>query len=379
MEAAPWYHPPADTSWDRKVLRTIATVLLTVLSLWLIYKLRTPLLWLLVALFVAIAASGPVNLLARHMRRGLAIAVVYVLILLIPIGIGAILLPPLVTSGVNLVEDLPGYINDFQNTLQKDSRFRKIDENFDVNAQLTNLANNLSNNVGTSAKALASIGSGLISSIFAAFSIYVLSMFMVARGRGWIDMAIRRRAGPEAEALDRTVDRIGNAVGGYIGGAILQAFIAGVTAFAMLTILGTPSPLILAAIVAAFDVIPLVGATLAGLIVGTVALFAGSVLDAIIWGAFVVAYQQFENYFIQPRIQARAVSMEAFVILIAVLFGGTLMGVVGAILAIPVAATIQITFQEYAKFKQEVAPVVEAPPNDAAGGKPDDADQPAPA
>jgi predicted PurR-regulated permease PerM len=204
-------------------------------------------------------------------------------------------------------------------------------------------------------------------------------MFMVARGRGWIDMAIRRRAGPEAEALDRTVDRIGNAVGGYIGGAILQAFIAGVTAFAMLTILGTPSPLILAAIVAAFDVIPLVGATLAGLIVGTVALFAGSVLDAIIWGAFVVAYQQFENYFIQPRIQARAVSMEAFVILIAVLFGGTLMGVVGAILAIPVAATIQITFQEYAKFKQEVAPVVEAPPNDAAGGKPDDADQPAPA
>lgn len=355
-QAAPWYHPPADASWDRKMLRTIATVILTVLLIYLIIQLRTPLLWLTIALFVAIAASGPVNLLSRHMKRGLAIGVVYVLMLLIPIAIGAALLPPLVTSGVNLVEDMPQYINDFQSTLQKDDRFRKVDENFDVNQQLTDLAANLQDYVGTAATALGSIGASLISSIFAGFTIFILSMFMVARGRRWIDMAINRRAGPEAEALDRTVDRIGNAVGGYIGGALLQAFIAGLAAFIVLEILGVPSPLILAAIVAAFDIIPMVGSAIAGLAVGIVTIFVGFPIDTIIWALFVIGYQQFENYVLQPRIQARAVELEPFVILIAVLFGGTLMGIVGAILAIPLAATIQITFQEYAKFKADVAP-----------------------
>jgi predicted PurR-regulated permease PerM len=393
MEATPWYHPPADTSWDRKMLRTIATVVLTVLILWLIYRLRTPLLWLVIALFLAIAASGPVNVLSRWMKRNFAVAIVYVLILLLPIAIGAVLLPPLVTSGVNLVKDLPTYINDFQNTLEKDDRFRRIDDNFGISTKLNDLADDLSGKkktkenasspidavngttVVTSAQTLASIGSTVISSIFAAFLIYILSMFMVSRGRGWIDMAIKRRAGPEAEALDRTVDRIGIAVGGYMGGAILQALIAGIAAFVVLEILGTPSPLVLAVIVAIFDLIPLVGATIAGLIVGTITLFAGSAIDAIIWGAFVIAYQQFENYVVQPRIQARAVRMEAFVILVAVLFGGTLMGVLGAILAIPVAATIQITFQEYARFKAEVDPV---PPKVTSEG-PDDGSDPEPA
>jgi predicted PurR-regulated permease PerM len=351
----PWYHPSDDASWDRKMLRTIATVVLAVLSLLLIYRLRTPLLWLVIALFVAIAASGPVNLLARHMKRGFAIAIVYVLILLIPLAIGAALLPPLVKSGVSLVEHLPAYIHDFQHTLQKNRRFQRIDQNFDLNQQLTNLAGNLSGRIGTAANALGSIGAGLISSIFAGFSIYVLSMFMVARGRRWIDMGIKRRAGAEAAALDRAVDRIGNAVGGYIGGAILQALIAGITAFIVLEILGVPYPLILAALVGAFDVIPLIGSTLAGVIVGVVTVFSGFPLDTIIWAVFVIGYQQFENYVIQPRIQARAVELEPFVILIAVLFGGTLMGIVGAIIAIPVAATLQITFQEYAKFKQELA------------------------
>ncbi|MGH2907446.1 MAG: AI-2E family transporter [Solirubrobacterales bacterium] len=355
MEATPWYHPPADQSWDRKMLRTIATVVLAVLSLLLIYKLRTPLLWLTIALFVAIAASGPVNVLGRHMKRGLAIATVYALMVLIPVGIGAILLPPLVKSGVQLVEDLPTYVDDFRNTLQKDPRFEKVDANFNVNEKLSTLAGDLSQQIGTAGTALASIGAGLISSIFAGFTIFILSMFMVARGRGWLDIAIRRRPPPEAEALSRTVDRIGGAVGGYIGGALLQALIAGIFAFIVLSILGVTSPLILAAIVAVFDVIPMVGSTIAGVFVGIVTLFASFPLDTIVWGVFVIGYQQFENYVIQPRIQSRAVELEPFVILVAVLFGGTLMGIVGAILAIPVAATIQITVQEWGQFRKDIA------------------------
>lgn len=354
MEASPWYTPSNDESFDRKVIRAVVTVVITVLSIYLIFLLRTPLIWLTIALFVAIAISGPVSILSRHINRGLSIGIVYVALLLIPIAIGAALLPPLVNSGVKLVDNLPSYIHDFQRTLEKDKRFERLDQNFDIQQQLTNLQKDLASRVGDAASALSAIGEWMINSIFGAFSIFVLSIFMVSRGRHWIDALVRKRPGAEGVALQRAFERIGTSVSGYIGGALLQAFIAGLAAFVVLAILGIPSPLILAVVVAIFDVIPMVGSTIAGLLVGTVTLFASFPVDTIIWAAFVIGYQQFENYVIQPRIQSQAVSLEPFIVLVAVLFGGTLMGVVGAILAIPVAATIMIALQEWGEFKLEV-------------------------
>lgn len=375
MEASPWYTPSRDEGFDRRVIRTVVTVIAAVFSIYLIYLLRTPLLWLVVAGFVAIAASGPVNWLARHMKRGLAIAIVYVAMLLVPIALGAILIPPLVTSAVELVDNLPSYVGDLRDTLQKDPRFEKLDENFDVNQQLTTLAADLSGKVGDAAGALGDIGKALINSIFAGFTIFILSMFMVARGRGWIEGWINNRPPPEAAALGRTVDRVGGAVGGYIGGALLQAFIAGLAAFVVLSILGIPSALFLAMIVAAFDVVPMVGSTIAGVLVGIVTLFGDFPIDTIVWAAFVIAYQQFENYVVQPKIQSRAVEMEPFVVLIAVIFGGALMGVVGAILAIPIAATLQIIYQEWQRFKAEIERI-EAEPDELQAIPPDAPPQP---
>jgi predicted PurR-regulated permease PerM len=354
MEGSQWYAPSRDESFDRKMFRTVATVIVSALALYLIYLLQTPLIWLTVALFVAIALSGPVNLLHRHMKRGYALAIVYVAIVLIPIGLGAILVPPLVSSTVDLVNDIPSYISDFENTLSKDKRVEKLDQNFDIQKQLTQLQENLSSELGTAATALSKIGKWVLDSLFGAFTIFILSIFMVARGRRWIDALVRTRPETEGAALDRAFERIGVSVSRYIGGAMLQAFIAGLAAFILLTILGIPSALLLAVVVAVFDVIPMVGATIAGLLVGTVTLFASFPIDTIVWAIFVVAYQQFENYVVQPRIQSEAVNLEPFVVLTAVLFGGTLMGVVGAILAIPIAATLMIALQEWGKYKDEI-------------------------
>ncbi|MBI2690488.1 MAG: AI-2E family transporter [Solirubrobacterales bacterium] len=354
MEAAPWYTPSQDESFDRKVIRVVATVIAAVLSTYLIYLLKTPLMWLVIASFIAIAVSGPVNILSKHMKRGAAIGIIYVSIVLIPVALGAILLPPLVSSAVDLVNDLPSYISDLEKTLQKDPRFEKLDENFGIQEQLSSAQKNLQSAIPSAAGALGDISKWIVDSLFGGFTIFVLSVFMVARGRIWIDAIVRRRAGPESVALDRTFDRVGASVSRYIGGAILQAFIAGVAAFSMLSVLGVSSPLLLAVVVAVFDVIPLVGSTVAGLFVGIVTLFASFPVDTIIWAGFVIAYQQFENYVVQPRIQSEAVNLEPFVVLTAVLFGGTLIGVVGAILAIPIAATLMIAFQEWGRFKAEV-------------------------
>lgn len=354
MEASPWYTPAHDESFDRRVIRTVVTVVAVVFAIYLIYLLRTPLLWLTMALFLAIAVSGPVNILSRHIRRGAAIGLVYTLIVLVPVALGAALLPPIVSSAVTLVQDAPGYINDFQATVEKDQRFERLNENFDIKGQLQELQKNLSTKLGTAATTLSQIGEWLVSSLFGAFTVFILSIFMVSRGRFWIDALVRKRGGAEGAALDRTFDRIGVSVSRYIGGALLQAFIAGLAAFIVLAILGVPSPLVLAVVVAIFDVIPMVGSTIAGILVGVVTLFASFPLDTIVWAAFVIAYQQFENYVIQPRIQSEAVNLEPFIVLTAVLFGGTLMGVVGAILAIPITATLLIAIQEWGEFKREL-------------------------
>ena len=115
----------------------------------------------------------------------------------------------------------------------------------------------------------------------------------------------------------------------------------------MLTILGAPFAGPLALVVFFFDLIPVVGATIAAFLVAIVMIFVNFPVALIIWVVFAIAYQQFENYVIQPQIQKRATEIDPFLILVAVLFGSTLFGVMGAILAIPAAAAILITFSEW--------------------------------
>jgi predicted PurR-regulated permease PerM len=179
-----------------------------------------------------------------------------------------------------------------------------------------------------------------------------MSMFMVARGKAWREAVLSFRPPHQAERLRRASDGIAAAVGSYVGGALAQATIAGAAAFLMLVILGVPSPLPLAVIVFMLDVIPLVGATLGAIIVGIVTLFGDFPTDTIIWIVFAIVYQQFENYVVQPRIQSRAVKLDPFIVVIAALFGGTLLGVIGALLAIPSAAAIQIAVREYLEYRR---------------------------
>ena len=174
---------------------------------------------------------------------------------------------------------------------------------------------------------------------------------MVARGRSWVDAAIDLRGTEHADKIKAALDRIATAVGNYVGGAIVQASIAGITSFIMLTILGVPFAGALAVIVGILDLIPLVGATIAAFVVGLVTLFTDFPTATIIWIVFALAYQQFENYVIQPQIQKRAVELEPFIVLVSVLFGGALFGIVGALLAIPIAATIQISVQEWWRYR----------------------------
>jgi predicted PurR-regulated permease PerM len=348
-----WAHGSPGPS-IRAILRVVLTVVASALALLVLWQLRTPISYLLIALFVALVAAAPVAVLSQHMRRGFAIAVVYGAIVLVPIGIGAILIPPGVNAASDLVNDMPRYAEELTETIEDNRQLREINENFNVTGKVEDFAEESSSSaLGDAPGALADFGGWIVTAVFAVVTILILSMFMVARGPTWVEAFLRTRPEKEARVLRRALFAMAEAVSSYVAGALLQAFVAGTAAFIALEILGVPAPLALAMIVAVFDLIPLIGATIGALLVGLVTLFVDFPIVTIIWAGFAVAYQQFENYVVQPRIQSRAVDLDPFVVVVAALFGGTLFGILGALVAIPTAAAIQIGIKEFLRYRRE--------------------------
>jgi predicted PurR-regulated permease PerM len=361
----------------RAVVKVVWIVIASALALYLVYLLRRPLGWMFLAGFIAIAASGPVGALAKRMKRGFAIAIVYLGILLFPVALLSLLVPPIVTQVNHLIDDAPQYAQDVENFVNKNERLRKLNEDYDVTTKLQDEAAKLPSKAGDAAGLLADIGLGLVNSIFAGVTILTLSIFMVGGGPRWRRAFLESQPAHRAHRFERLFDHIGAAVGNYVLGALLQATIAGITAYLVLLAIGAPSPAALAVVVFVLDLIPLVGATLGAIVVGLVTLFGDFPVDTIIWVIWSVVYQQVENNVIQPRIQARAVKIEPFLVIVSVLFGATLFGLAGALLAIPVAASIQIAAREYARFRGDPDGAVLAEPKATdPGGEPPERKQP---
>src|SRR6476469_323483 len=335
------------------VARTVLIGVAVVIGLYIVYLLRGPIGWIVLASFLAVAMSGPVRWLAKRMRRGLAIAVAYTLLLLAPVLLGLIVVPPFVSGAQDLAKQAPTYAQQARDFADKNRTLRKLEKNYGVLTQLQNEAKKLPKKVGTgAATTLGSIGVTLINSVFAGVTILILSIFLVADGGRWLRRWLESHPEDRAVRLERALNRMGAAVGNYVAGALVQATIAGITTFIVLEILGVPFAAPLAVIIALFDLVPLVGATIGALLVGIVTVFSGFPTDTIVWAIWAIFYQQLENNVIQPQIQTRAVDINPFVVLTAVLFGSKLFGVFGALLAIPFAASLQIAFIEWRSWRE---------------------------
>jgi predicted PurR-regulated permease PerM len=340
----------------RAIVRIVGIVLTCALALYLVYLLRRPITWIVIGGFIAIALARPVARLQPRVggRRGLAILLVYLGVILVPILIGAVIVPPLVKNTTKLVDNVPQYAGDVQDYVSRNKRLRRIEADYDITGTLQTQAEKLPAKLGGAAGVLGDIGLGIVNSLFALITIIILSVFMLGGGGRWVESAIRARPVAHQEMLRRAAGDISGAVAGYCAGALGQAIVAGVTAFIVLSILGVPYAAALALIIALLDLIPLVGATLGAILVGIVTLFNNFPTDTIVWIVWSVVYQQIENTIIQPRIQAHTVNVQPIVVLIAVLFGSTLFGIMGALLAIPAAAAIQISMREYRRYRTAV-------------------------
>jgi predicted PurR-regulated permease PerM len=179
-----------------------------------------------------------------------------------------------------------------------------------------------------------------------------MTFFFLSDGKRMLRFAFRELGPERGERLERIGEDVYTAVGGYVAGNLLISVVAGVTSYFAMLILGIPFAVPLAVLVAFFDLIPLVGSTIAGAIIAIVAAIVGFPGKLIAWLIFLVVYQQVENNLIQPVVYRRTVQIHPLIVIVAVLIGGSLLGVLGALLAIPIAATVQIVVKEWWQYRR---------------------------
>jgi predicted PurR-regulated permease PerM len=287
------------------------------------------------------------------MRRGFAIMLVYLGMLGTIVALGLLLIPPIIDQVNNLADHAPRYAQDVRDYVEKNDTLRKLEKDYDITSKLQSEAEKLPQKLGGAAGLLRDVGFGIVNSLFALVTILVLTAFILGSGRRWRDTFLELQPPDRRERLGRVLDRMGSAVSSYVIGAFLISLIDGTMAFIVLTILGVPFAAPLGVVMGVSSLIPLVGATIGAVLVGIVTAFSDFPTDTIIWTLYAVVYQQVENNLIQPQVQRRTVRVHPFVVLVSVLFGATLLGVIGALVAIPTAASIDIIVKEWWTYRRE--------------------------
>jgi predicted PurR-regulated permease PerM len=369
------------TVWEALTTRQIARILVTVAGvcglLYLLVQIRSTLLLLGIAVFLAIALGPAVDLFARTLPRGLAILIVYLLIILAFAGVLSLVVPPVVSGAGDLSRDIPNYIEDLRNN----DAIREFDDKYEITPQLQEQARTLPTKLGDAAGVLQSIAAGAVNAAFQLLTILTMTFFLLLDGRRISDFLIRRTGRRRAPRLRGVAERIYRSTAGYVAGALTITTINGLLTFIVLTILGVPFAVPLAVLMSFFGLIPLVGATIGGVIVLIVTLFTNFPTATIVYGIFLVFYQQFENNVLQPLIFKRTVNVAPLAVIVAILAGSSILGVVGALVAIPIAAALQIVLREYFGEQPDAdggAPPSELPPPPPPAPPPEPPPAPAP-
>ncbi len=303
---------------------------------------------LLVSAVLAIGLNPTVAWLERRgvARKG-AIAIVFAGVILFFVGFGFAVVPPVVNQSSQFVQELPTYLT----RLQENPTVAGLNNRFHF---LDNARSGLTGGgFGTSLfGGVVGVGKLVLGAFFSFLTVLILTLYFLGSFHQIKATAYRMVPRSRRARVGLLTDEILDKVGGYVAGALTIAGIAGTLAFVFLLIAGVPYPLALAMLVAVTDLIPLIGATI-GAIVVTLVCFFVSVQVGIAAAAFFIIYQQVENFLIYPRVMGRSVAVNEAATIVSALIGGALLGIVGALLAIPTAAAIQLVLREVVAPRQD--------------------------
>jgi predicted PurR-regulated permease PerM len=336
----------------RAVLVVLGIILAAVAIISLLFLAWHVITWILVALFLALALNPAVEFFERRgIRRAFASLIVFLLALTTFAALGALLIPPLIDQIEEFIAAVPGFVRDLTagrgplGFLQED--YQIVDKIEDaIEEQGTGGVLGVTN-VGLA------VARGVISFVVGVVTIAFLTIFMLLEGPKIIarfEGSLPETARPRWQRVSRDIY---TTVGGYVGGNLLISLIAGIGAAIVLFAVGSSYAIALAVLVAILDLIPLAGATLAAIIVATVSWIELGWVRALIVVIFFVLYQQLENHILQPVIYGRTVQLSPLTVLIAILIGAELIGILGALAAIPVAGIIQAIVREVVRWRRE--------------------------
>jgi predicted PurR-regulated permease PerM len=343
--------------WIRFRVRNVLAVLGIAIAVFALLKVaiiaRQVLSWILISIFLTMALNPAVDWLQRRgvSRRGLAAGVTYLAAIGAIVGIGFLFIPTLIEQLNDFARAVPGYLEDLT---KGRGRLGFLQEKYHLvdKAREALEKGGAAKLFGFSGAAFA-ITKSIITIVVATLTITFMTFFMLLEGPLWMDRIyglLPEHLQPRWRAVGRDIYRT---VGGYVTGNLLISLIAGTLTTLVLLVMNVPYAVALGLLVAILDLIPLAGATIAAILIGTVA-FIHTIPAGIVVVVFFLVYQQVENHLLQPLIYGRTVQLSPLAVLIAVLIGAELAGVLGALAAIPVAGAIQVLIRDWRSTREQI-------------------------
>jgi predicted PurR-regulated permease PerM len=329
---------------NRTLLRVLAITLLFLFLIDLRNALHTVLIELLIAVFLAIALNPLVSVAERRLRlkHGPAAVVVFLLTILVVVVFLIVIFTPLYNEVRSFSEHLPEYLD----KAEKSRLFKDLDQRYDILSKLRKQSQTLPERLPATASAALGLAGTVANAVFETITVLFLTLFLLlelpAIGRSIVSLL----PPAQADTAIRMQGEISQTVARYVATNIAVSIFAGLITWISLVILGVPFALVLALLMGLFDLLPLIGATLGGAIVVIVATITVGVTAGIIMIVVLVVYQQTENHLVQPIVMRRSVAVSPLIVILSVLVGAALLGILGALLAIPVAGSIQIALRD---------------------------------
>ncbi len=338
----------------------LVALMLTLLSV--LHAIAQPLVWLSISFFLAIALNPAVSWLAKRLKsnsRVKATAIAYIIAIATIVAFFSLVIPPLAKQTVDFVKSVPQTIEDLKSS---DSPAGRFVERYSLQDEVNNLAKDISSKTSDISQPAISTATTIGTTLAGTITILVLTFMMLVEGPKWLERILAIQPASKKAHRKQTVERMYKVVTGYVNGQLLIAFIAGVFACIALLIANqvfdtSVNAIALGGIVGVFALMPLIGATLGAVIVVTACLFVSLPL-AIAMTVYFVIYQQIENITLQPYIQSRSNQLTPLIVFVAAILGASIGGLLGALVAIPVAGCARILIESHYQERLKKAKLI---------------------
>ena len=300
---------------------------------------------ILIALFLATGLNPAVEALRRrNLSRSAAVAVIFSSVILFVIFFALVVLPPVISQGTQLIEKAPQLLSDLKNN----STISNLNDHYGIidtlQEKLKSVTSNGSLLISTFGGVIG-VGKSVLSGFFSFLTVLVLTLYFITSLPQAVELGLSLVPSSRRERVGRLTEAIIARVGSFVGSQIIIAMMASVFVFFLALILGLPSPIAIGMIILVCGLIPLVGHFIGCSIVTIIALTQSVFLGAVTFIAYVV-YVQVENYVVTPRIMKKTLSVPGAVTIISALIGSSLLGLIGGLLAVPIAAAVILILDE---------------------------------